>query len=223
MIHDLQVNLTLSFVPLSFLGILELIALHQVERHEVLPERVLSSERHHRPPDGPVLRGKRSRTVEVPVAACLIAPIAQRKRETEVKPGGFFLAGEIPHHTHRLGVLQRLAHIRSLASHGSAASALASRQLELTPREAASHGPRAARLASVQADLGRLERLEHGERCGERAFVQSLRPWRALLAIAPQPASLRASCGHRVVRTVESRNVIPDRKRERDGPRLDQN
>ena len=74
-----------------------------VERHEVLPERVLSPERHHRPPDGPVLRGKRSRTVEVPVAACLIAPIAQRKRETKVKTGSFFLAGEIAHHTDRLG------------------------------------------------------------------------------------------------------------------------
>ena len=64
------------------------------------------------------------------------------------------------HHTHRLAVLQRLAHIRSLASDGSGASQLASRQLELTSHEMTSHGPRAARLASVQAGLSRLERLE---------------------------------------------------------------
>ena len=74
-----------------------------VQRHEAFSERILSSERHHRPPDGPVLRSKFSGPIEVAIAAGLITPIAQRECETEVETGGFFLAGEIAHHTDRLG------------------------------------------------------------------------------------------------------------------------
>ena len=116
-------------------------------------------------------------------------------------------------HAHRLAVLQRMVHIRRLASQGTGASQLTSHQLQITSRELASHGPRASGLASLQADL---DHLEQREQRGGETLLSLLRPWRALLAMPPpqQPAASQArrqsatwSCGQGVVRGVVTRRL----------------
>ena len=96
-------------------------------------------------------------------------------------------------HTHRLAVLQRVVHIRSLASQVTGGSQLTSHQLQLTSRELASHGPRASGLASLQGDLDHLDHLDQREQLEQRGGAR-LRPWRALLTMAPppQPAASQA-------------------------------